>query len=815
MLNVDPENQNAVSSLDRLFIRTERWADLAQILAREAEIGQTPDEILEFKYRLGQVHADASRTISTRRSPRTARFWPPRPSTRQTLEALEGSSPRASSRSRSARSSSRSTKRPASGRSSQRVYEAQLAHLTERRAERLAMYYRIAELLEEKLLDAPRRARRLHRARSRSTRPTRSRAKRSSGSPARSTAAGRRSPTRTPTCSGFTTTRPSSASSAGASRAPSRTSSATSPRPKRRTATCSASRRSTPRRSPTSIASTPRSSSGPSSPQMLEQRVKATDRAARARRALRAPRRGLRGDARRQVDDAIRAFRRIFDGLDKTHEGAIQALARIYEQKQAWTELNTRLRARARERHRATSQEAEIRAKIAHLAADRLNDIPTRAIETWKRVLDLRGEDPEALGALANLYERQAAVGASSCDVLERAVRHRRLRRPTASRSCTAARELFIEQLGRDELGARRLQPRPRHRLRERRGAPRDRGDLAPAAGSAASSSPRSTRSSIAPAAMLDGRRAQGDLPRARQDLRRACSASRSTRPTRGASSSRSTRATSRRWTRSRPSTAPRSSGPRSSTSRCSAPRALEDRRARSASTSRSPTIWEQAGPRQGQAARTAYEKILEIDADARRGVPRRSSSSTARRRGGSRSSSSTSRASRRARRRTNKTDILRKIARVFEEKLDDKSAGVRRARQRVRDGLRDIARRPSTSSAWRRPRAAGASSSRPQHLAAGADGAAPEDPPLPAPRQVVRRGPRPPRVRAAVLRADRRSSIRTTSACSGRWRSFYRKNGQLAAAGRRRSRARSTSRSPTSIARRSSPSSASCSSAR
>src|SRR4030095_7915010 len=52
----DPENQAAISSLDRLFTMTERWSELVQILTREAEIGQSPDEILEFKYRLGQVH---------------------------------------------------------------------------------------------------------------------------------------------------------------------------------------------------------------------------------------------------------------------------------------------------------------------------------------------------------------------------------------------------------------------------------------------------------------------------------------------------------------------------------------------------------------------------------------------------------------------------------------------------------------------------------------------------------------------------------------------------------------------------------------
>ena len=54
-LEHDPENQGAVRALDRLFTSAERWSDLAEVLIREADIGQSPDEILDFKYRLGEV----------------------------------------------------------------------------------------------------------------------------------------------------------------------------------------------------------------------------------------------------------------------------------------------------------------------------------------------------------------------------------------------------------------------------------------------------------------------------------------------------------------------------------------------------------------------------------------------------------------------------------------------------------------------------------------------------------------------------------------------------------------------------------------
>src|SRR6185369_1759456 len=88
VLGADPENQSAVSALDRLFVRTERWGDLAQVLAREAEIGQTPDEILEFKYRLGQVYElrlnDLDSAIASYREVLAAA-----PEHAQTLEAIE------------------------------------------------------------------------------------------------------------------------------------------------------------------------------------------------------------------------------------------------------------------------------------------------------------------------------------------------------------------------------------------------------------------------------------------------------------------------------------------------------------------------------------------------------------------------------------------------------------------------------------------------------------------------------------------------------------------------------------------------------
>src|SRR6185437_888308 len=93
------------------------------------------------------------------------------------------------------------------------------------------------------------------------------------------------------------------------------------------------------------------------------------------------------------------------------------------------------------------SAEADIRAKMAYLYADRLNDIPN-ALETWKRVLELRGEDQEALAALANLYERMGQW-AELCEILER---HYDIAPDDQQRVEVLLRraKLFIEHLKRD-----------------------------------------------------------------------------------------------------------------------------------------------------------------------------------------------------------------------------------------------------------------------------------------------------------------------------------------------------------------------------
>ena len=105
--------------------------------------------------------------------------------------------------------------------------------------------------------------------------------------------------------------------------------------------------------------------------QILEMRLKAARRSARlahqsarSGRASCAAGRGLRGPTRRHWK-ALRVYRVIFDGsTGRTRRHS--ALARIYEAREAWNDLNL-VYERMLENASGNTAEAEIRARIAHL----------------------------------------------------------------------------------------------------------------------------------------------------------------------------------------------------------------------------------------------------------------------------------------------------------------------------------------------------------------------------------------------------------------------------------------------------------------
>ena len=498
---------------------TERWSDLAEILAREAEIGQTPDEILEFKYRLGQVYQ-----IAAQRSRRGDRRLP-----RGSGRGARAREPR-SRRSRGCSppaSSSRDRRDPrAALPSGRRMGEARRASTRrssptlKEPAERLAMYYRIAELAEESSSIAL-AARSSVYMRARQGIPARREdaAKRSSASRARSTAAGRCSPTPTPTCSACTTTRRAD-ESIGKRLARVFEEELGDITEGRRDVPLRARRRAARHRcarQPRSHlhlaravgrARADRSSSASTRPPSRTSWSSSTRASARSTKS-----------SSSQLDDAVRAFRRIFDELeqDATKARSWRSSAST-SRRQAWTDLNIVLRARARERRRRRRKRPRS-ARRSRTSQPTASAHPTRAIETWKRVLDLRGEDPEALSALANLYER-SSQWAELCDVLER---HSTSSTPTTSgsRCCSAARgsspssSAATTRRSTTTTACSTSTTPTSHALRAIADIWRKR------ARPATSSSRRFTRPSIARRGAARAGEPRGALPRARQDVRR------------------------------------------------------------------------------------------------------------------------------------------------------------------------------------------------------------------------------------------------------------------------------------------------------
>ena len=411
--DVEPENQTAVRSLDRLYVQTERWADLAKVLEREAEIGQTPDEILEFKYRLGQVQQnnlnDVDAAIAAYRDVLNAA-----PEHQASAQALEGLFAAGTKQPEIAEILEPLYRSAGEHEKLVGVYEAQLAHV-KGQEERLAMYYRIAELLEEKLMDPERTLDAYIRALKEFPLDE----KASEEAPRLAATLDNGWETLANAYADILGVHQDGAIQTSVGRRLAKTfedelgdidKAVETYRYVLSVEELDAETLANLDRIYTSIENWQELA------QILEMRVRVPAEDLELTELY--ARLGEVYETKLQdVTNATRAYRKIFDGLDKTHDGAIQALARIYSAQENWAELQT-VYERELENASGDVAEAEIRAKIAAVSATKLND-PARAIDTWKIVLDLRGEDPEALGALANLYESQQSWRELT-DILER-----------------------------------------------------------------------------------------------------------------------------------------------------------------------------------------------------------------------------------------------------------------------------------------------------------------------------------------------------------------------------------------------------------
>ncbi|MFO0614054.1 MAG: tetratricopeptide repeat protein [Polyangiaceae bacterium] len=407
VLEVEPENQEAIRSLDRLFVMTERWSDLVPVLAREAEIGETPEDILNFKYRLGQVHQnhlkDLPSAIASYREVLAAA-----PEHTSTLEALEGLFSAGVHQVEIGEILEPLYQSAGEWDKLANVLEAELGHKTERE-ERLAMYYRIAELHEERLVSPDSALQVFIRALKEypNDEKTLEDVERLAGlveggwehlANAYADVLGTHQDKLIQAAIGKRLARVFEEDLGEINKAEETYRYVLGVEELEVDALTQLDRIYTTLEQYAELA------------QVLEQRIRATTEKYELvdlhlrlgqvyEERLVSAETGLG-----QLDDATRVFRRVFDELDPANEAAIDALERIYNAKQEWVQLKVVLE-RQLENATGDSQEADIRAKMAHVLADRLNDIPT-AVEVWKRVLDLRGDDPEALHGLANLYER-------------------------------------------------------------------------------------------------------------------------------------------------------------------------------------------------------------------------------------------------------------------------------------------------------------------------------------------------------------------------------------------------------------------------
>jgi len=409
VLEVDAENVQAISSLDRLFMMTERWTDLVPVLSREAEIA-SGEESLEFKYRLGQVYEhqlnDVGAAITAYRE-----VLGNAPDHRTTLEALEGLFARNIRQLEIAEIIEPLYETSNEWEKLLGVLEAKLAYLKEAE-ERRAMFYRMAEIYEERLvaLDG---ALGIY-VRALKEYPTDEKTLEEIERLGRSTdggwevvanayadVLGLHNDKAVQTATGLRLARVFEEELGDITKAEETYRYVLGVEPLEPKALVELDRIYSSLESWAELA------------QILEQRVKVPGEPYELVELW-----GRLGQVYEeqlaQVDDAIRAFRRLFDELEPQNEAAVYALERLYGTKGSWTDL---MNVYTRELD-ITTNERDVRVKMARLLAapEHLNNI-TAAIDMWKQVLDL-GVDTEALFSLANLYEREARWG-ELCEVLE------------------------------------------------------------------------------------------------------------------------------------------------------------------------------------------------------------------------------------------------------------------------------------------------------------------------------------------------------------------------------------------------------------
>ncbi len=150
-------------------------------------------------------------------------------------------------------------------------------------------------------------------------------------------------------------------------------------------------------------------------------------------------------DALGDLDEALACYHAVLE-QESRNRRALEAEEQIYFRREQWKELYG-VYEKMIDVADGDSELAETYARMARISSEALND-EARAVDLWAKVSDIRGEDPMALGAMAELHvrrerwddlvetlERQVAVAPSDA---EQIVLYKRLGR------------VWAEKLGRD-----------------------------------------------------------------------------------------------------------------------------------------------------------------------------------------------------------------------------------------------------------------------------------------------------------------------------------------------------------------------------
>ncbi len=414
VLEVEPENQVAIRSLGRMFAKAARYPELAEILKREAAIGNTPEEILDSKYRLGQVYQNHLEDIdqAVGAYEEVLNSAPEHPQARAALEQLFSEGKK---RADVARVLGPLYEAGAEWERLIQVHEAQLSELTDPE-QRLEMFQRIAGDYEERLSDST-QAFGVY-ARALSEQPLNERVIDELERLAASFGGGWEELANTyadvmsvdgasPSVQaqmGRRLARVFEEELADIEKAEEAYRYVLTVSPGEPFALENLDRIYLALEQWSELAG------------ILEQRAAtAEDQHRRIELYLRLGR--VHDEQLNQSGAALRAYRLIFDELEPQNSEATAALVRIYEKREEWQQLEEVYK-RQLETALGDVEQADIRAKLAALYTDRLGR-DEDAIDGWKRVLDLRGEDSEALDALARLYEK-LSKWAELADLLER-----------------------------------------------------------------------------------------------------------------------------------------------------------------------------------------------------------------------------------------------------------------------------------------------------------------------------------------------------------------------------------------------------------